>query len=131
MFVYNSVIFIWGGFQNNTLKDLLLLYIFWLKLKTPQYCNFIWIINTIVTYNGWSIYPCIFVVSWLPFNVMQQNISPISPARPNWIVLIQSLTLLLYMNLKCNGFVNEGRDVTPLLKGKEVLHPPPKKKRYS
>ena len=26
MFVYNSVIYSWGGFQNNTLKDILLLW---------------------------------------------------------------------------------------------------------
>ena len=28
LFVYDSVICIWGGFQNNTLRDILLLYIF-------------------------------------------------------------------------------------------------------
>ena len=27
---YNSVIYIWGGFPNKTLKDILLFYIFWL-----------------------------------------------------------------------------------------------------
>ena len=35
MFVYNSVIYIWGGFQNNTLKDILLSYIFWVKQFRP------------------------------------------------------------------------------------------------
>ena len=29
LFVFNSVIYKWGGFQNITLKDKLLLYIFW------------------------------------------------------------------------------------------------------
>ena len=32
MFVYNSVIYIWGGFQNNNIKDILPLFIFWANL---------------------------------------------------------------------------------------------------
>ena len=58
MFVYNSVIYIWGGFKNITLKDILLLYIFWswytlktfisskftLSLKV-FYCNTIFILR--------------------------------------------------------------------------------------
>ena len=39
MFVNNSVIYIWGGFQNNTLKDILLLYIIWLIHQNIRLAN--------------------------------------------------------------------------------------------
>ena len=32
------VIYIWGGFQNNSLKDILLLYIFWLLISVKTNC---------------------------------------------------------------------------------------------
>jgi hypothetical protein len=37
MIVYNCVIYIWGGFQNKTLKDILLLYIFWSNKSSLLY----------------------------------------------------------------------------------------------
>ena len=36
---YNRVIYIWGGFQNITLKDILLLYIFWKEQSTLYFAE--------------------------------------------------------------------------------------------
>ena len=97
MFVYNSVFYIWGGFQNNTLEDIKLIYIHILVLLENKYHIKEIKIEFMQDYID-------LLVTNLCINNLEYNITfdLIESLADDFIKLSNLNVILKHINLKCH-----------------------------